>query len=523
MSNYDFTVKIPDICFGEFDFGDKENGNTFALSLKNVSEKDCFSYKNVLIEYGFSVFESRIFGCNSFTALKKADDAVYITYYPSVAEMRIVTEKNSTYINYSDNPGIPCVSSNITQINLLDFGISYVIRLNDGRFIIFDGGWDWDCDTDELMKVLNENSIAEKPVIAAWILTHQHSDHFWAFNTFHKKYGNNVKIEKVLLNFAEPTPEFVEKYPGSFLKAARGAYFDFTKELFKCIEEKGADVYCPHSGQIYQIGNALCEILSSPDDTCRTPVTDVNPLSLMIKMTIEGQTILWCADGYFEPSKLPERYGTYLKSDIMQLPHHGFIGGTSEGYDFINPRVVLAPTFDDDAFVYINIHKEDNWHLCTEMNVEEYICGKKYNGCNHTITLPYEPNPKGREKLVNMVKDGLGFCGAKVWYFDGLILEENKDCMLNIIRSCRAFDVYVDFIFENPKFGATAVKVDISKSSLTRFNLNEIEVVENNPLQYERTFWRKSEIPTNVPFAIRVYANTPFVASCDSGKEIYHY
>ena len=123
-----------------------------------------------------------------------------------------------------------------------------------------------------------------------------------------------------------------------------------------------------------------------------------------------------------------------------------------------------------------------------------------------------------------MVKDGQGFCGARVWYFDGLTLEENKPCFLNIIRSGRpAFDVYVDYIFEDSQYGAIAVKVDISKGALTRFNLNGIDLIENNPVQYERTFWYKGEIPVGIPFAIRVYANTPFVASCDEGKAIYHY
>ncbi len=522
MNNYEFTINVPEISFGKFDFGDKENSNTFALSLCDVSEDDYFGYKDALIKDGFSVFENRIFAGNQFAALKKTEDAVYITYYPSVSEMRIITEKNSAYINYSDEAGIPCVSSNITQINLLDYGLSYAIRLSDGRFIIFDGGWDWEEESDKLFSVLKKYSIGEKPIIAAWILTHQHCDHYWAFVTFHEKYGKKVTVEKVLFNFAEPTPEFQKKFPGSFQEHARGKDFDFTVKLLEYIKETDADVYCPHSGQTYQIGNAFCEILSSPDDVLRTPVTDANPLSLMIKMTIEGQTILWCADGYFEQSKLVERYGNYLKSDIMQLPHHGFNGATSIGYDYILPKVVLAPTFDDDAFVYINIHSEFNKHLCAEIGVEEYICGKKYNGKDHTIDLPYTPDPEGKTKLANMIKDGQGFCGARVWYFDGLILQNDDPCFVNIIRTGRTADVFIDVICEDPKYCATAIRVD-KKGGLVKFNLNGINLIENNPVQYERTFWRKSEMPMGIPFAIRVYANTPFVASCDSGKEIYHY
>jgi len=524
MSELHFCVDIPRPDFGRFDFGDKLNSDAASASFVDVALPEFEDYIKILADKGFLVFENRVFGKNLYYALKKDNDAVYITFYPSVSEMRIVTEKNSAYINYTDISRDIHTSTNITQINLLDYGLSYVIRLNDGRFIVFDGGWDWDNDADQIMSVLKQYSVDQKPIIAAWILTHQHCDHFWAFITFQKKYGREVAVEKVLFSFAEPSDEFKEKYPGSFLKMARGDHFDFTVSLMDCIKEMDAEIYCPHSGQVYKIGNAFCEILSSPDDVCTTPVTDANHLSLIIKMTLEGQTILWCADGNLKRSKLAERYGSYLKADIMQLPHHGFNGGDSETYDLIDPRVVLAPTYDDDAFAYINIYEEYNFHLCKEMNVEEYICGKKYNGSNRTIELPYVPDPTGRIKLDNMVKDGQGFCGARVWYFDGLMLQENKPCFLNIIRSCRpSFDVYVDYIFEDSKYGATAVKVDTSKSDLTRFNLNGVDLIENNPLQYERTFWHKGEIPQGIPFAIRVYADITFVASCDEGREIYHY
>ena len=524
MSKMCFCVDIPKVGFGRFEFGDKLNTNAASASFADVSVPDFENYINMLADNGFSVFENRNFGGNHYYALKRNNDAVYMNYYPTVSEMRIVTEKNSAYINYQDISRDIRVATNITQVNLVDYGLSYVVRLFDGRFIIFDGGWDWDYDVDQLMSVLTTHSVDEKPVIAAWILTHQHCDHFWAFTTFCRKYGENVVIEKVLFSFAEPSAEFKEKYPGSFLEVTRGAHYDFTVNFLKCIRETGADVYCPHSGQTYQIGNAFCEILSSPDDTCRTPVTDANPLSLMIKMTVDGQTILWCADGYFAESKIAERYGSYLKSDIMQLPHHGFNGGSSKGFDLIDPRVVLAPTFDDDAFAYINIYDEYNYHLCKEMNVEEFICTKKYNDRNRTIEIPYTPDPRGREKLDNMVKDGQGFCGARVWYFDGLMLDGDRPCYLNIIRSCRPpIDVYVDFIFEDPQNGATAVKVDTSRSALTRFNLNGIDTIKNNPLQYERTCWHKGIIPEGIPFAIRVYACVPFVASCDDGREIYRY
>ena len=100
-------------------------------------------------------------------------------------------------------------------------------------------------------------------------------------------------------------------------------------------------------------------------------------------------------------------------------------------------------------------------------------------------------------------------------------VDDAEDAIVDFASN--AGDVYVDFIFEDPQYGATAVKVDTLKSSLTRFNLNGIDTIKNNPIQYERTFWHKGIIPEGIPFVIRVYASVPFVASCDDGREIYRY
>ena len=48
------------------------------------------------------------------------------------------------------------VTPEITQIALEDFGMSYVIRLSDGRFIVIDGGRDFEPESDKLFKALND-------------------------------------------------------------------------------------------------------------------------------------------------------------------------------------------------------------------------------------------------------------------------------------------------------------------------------------------------------------------------------
>lgn len=517
--------KIPEIGFGTVEASEYENDSASFISLLNVTNAQCTEYVTKLTQAGFHLLEERTVGTALFYALKKGADAVYLSFYPAISEMRIVTETNSAYITYKDSQGDKICPTTITQINLEDFGSSYVIQISDGRFIIIDGGWHWEIEADKLMNCLKKRAGGKKPVIAAWFLSHPHCDHYWCFVTFYEKYKNDIKIKKLLFNFPSVTKEYIEQMKDSaFQITGGGDNVDFMTRLYKYAQESKAAVYCPHSGQSYKIGNAFCEILSSPDDTLRYPNHDANPLSLVFKMTIEGQTVLWLNDGYFETAKLVERYGSYLKSDIMQLPHHGFMGGTVEGYNAVDPKVCLAPTFDCDMFAKMNMHEEDNIHLVYNLHVEEFLCGRKYSKEDITITLPYEPSSNGRKKLEAAAKDGMASLGARVWYFDGLMLEDGKDCLINIINPASGKrDVYIDLIFESAADYIEEIKVEVASYQRREFNLNGLNLDENNPAYCNRINRRHREIKKNEKFCAKVCCLTPIVATTDNGKEVYHY
>ena len=104
--------------------------------------------------------------------------------------MSLVGEKDSGYFSWKDRPGTEICQSLLTHIEPVDYGMSYLIRLCDGRFLIMDGGWEFEPDADALMNQLQAQSLTEKPVIALWIFTHPHSDHYFCFFPFMEKYGD---------------------------------------------------------------------------------------------------------------------------------------------------------------------------------------------------------------------------------------------------------------------------------------------------------------------------------------------
>ena len=77
--------------------------------------------------------------------------------------MNIVWEKNCRYFDYEDISLKSVVPVQLTQLTLEDFGMSYVIRLTDGRFIVIDGGREFEPDSERLYQCLKNGSSGQNP------------------------------------------------------------------------------------------------------------------------------------------------------------------------------------------------------------------------------------------------------------------------------------------------------------------------------------------------------------------------
>ena len=364
-------IKIPAFCESDW-VENRENETNIVWTLRNAAVEAFSSYADLFTKNGFKKREDRANEKNLFAAFENEGCGIFINYFGNTRELRIVKEENSNYFSFEDN-ALECITKpQVTQISLEDFGLSYVIRLSDGRFIVIDGGWNFEPDVDSLFKCLKEQSPFDKPIIAAWILSHPHHDHFHCFIGFMDKYGEEVTLEKCIFNFPDLT-NTVHSKKITAEDEILGDLYDYIPMMFDRIEKSGAVIFTAHTGQKYKISDAELEILSSIDDTIH--VTDnINSTSLIIRMTLGGQTILWTNDGAFSHARLPERYGEYLKSDILQIPHHGFQSGSAEaeilGYDLIRPRVCLLPVSDYCAYTFFCPFREGTRYIMEADYVE---------------------------------------------------------------------------------------------------------------------------------------------------------
>lgn len=501
----------------------RENKNSYVTVAENIN-KDYFDscvkkYKND----GFEKKQEYKTDFHTFVALKKDSKGIFFNYYDNIRKMTFAEEENTNYFSYKDETRGAVTSAQITQIHLEDFGMSYVIRLTDGRFIVIDGGWEFEPDIDRLFECLKNTSYDEKPVIAAWIFTHAHCDHYHCFIGFADKYANDVIIEKFMFNF--PVADDTEHYPELTYRDKRfnddKSEYTNIPRMYDRINKIGAPVYTPHTGQIYFIGDAKCEILASMDDTIHC-AKSLNATSLVIRMEIAGQVVLWAADAAFSFAEIPEKYGEYLKSDILQVPHHGFQCGNPaaeiKAYDFIRPNVCLLPVSDKNAYTSICTYKESSNYLIRKSGVAEIITGDK----TRTITMPYNAPRYAERETERKYLSGLDNCGACTWVFSELSTEFDEDFRFTFLNMTGTEAVInADLFFENSAENIRDIRIKISCGSIKNICLNDASAADGDALYFNWMSLKKQGIPKNSKFAVRFICDVPIVVSHAKHRESY--
>lgn len=222
--------------------------------------------------------------------------------------------------------------ASLYQLNDYSQMMSYVIQTTDGKIIVIDGGYDR--NAIELLNFLRELQGVDKPEIEAWFLTHCHQDHIMAFVTLVKEYKEDFIVKKVYYNF--PSGDYIKTYEEdvhwTFL-AFNEAKTILGDDKFQLVE----------IGDKLKVDNILFEIWLTPDESIKQNI--VNESSLVIRAQIGQESILFLADlGEQGGFRLRRMYKEELKSDVVQMAHHGSNGVAFIIYDMIGPRVCLWPT-----------------------------------------------------------------------------------------------------------------------------------------------------------------------------------
>ena len=124
------------------------------------------------------------------------------------------------------------------------------------------------------------------------------------------------------------------------------------------IINKDTEIVKLHSGYKFYYGNAEIEILQTFEDLYPLTVAnyDYNSSSTIFTVTINGQRMLFVGDADYEAAaRLNTTYGATLKSNFLQIAHHGLntSGDIKTMYKYADAEYILYPApmswFESDA------------------------------------------------------------------------------------------------------------------------------------------------------------------------------
>lgn len=239
-------------------------------------------------------------------------------------------------------------------------GMSFFYLLSDGTFLVYDGGQGKE-DAENLYNLLKnkaqENGLTEI-VVSAWIITHEHGDHMGFVDHFFATY-KDVDVKEFWAN----------------------VLYSWGRRMIDVVKENKPDCYIREVkvGEEYKLADVKIEVLCEPGplvEVSREAIDkDSNSASIVTRLTIRGTTILMPGDASFIAWEyMADKYGDKLKSDILQVPHHGANNGAPiETYRLIDASTLLFPCGDR---LYETLFNKGDYYVCEA-------------GCPHDLYNPH--------------------------------------------------------------------------------------------------------------------------------------
>ena len=323
------------------------NGDRNQLAYKNATLEEYLAYNKKLTDGGYTLYSQNSIGENRYATYVNDTAEVHLIYYPSLSNFRIVFGARG-YLPATETPEYEKVTDcKLTQIGRYGAsasaaGESYVIQLEDGSFVVIDGGPNNATDVNDLLAFLKENkpeSHAKPKVI--WMFTHLHGDHTTLAINFLINKCYDIELTAICYNF--PNVE-------TALKDTNCA--DLYSNIVTSVKIKNPDAktYVFHSGQKMMLPGCEIEFLYTQEDHWPTAFNTANDTSAVWKMKFKGGDFLVLGDSEKSPCRqITKIYGDYLESDILQLSHHGLNGATEEIYEAIDPKICFW-SIDEERF-----------------------------------------------------------------------------------------------------------------------------------------------------------------------------
>lgn len=208
--------------------------------------------------------------------------------------------------------------------------MSFLIQTKSGSIIVVDGGLREDADH------LTETIQAKGGRVAAWLITHPHSDHIGALTEILNRNPIPIQIDNIYYSFIEK-----DTYQRGENMGRMGDLDNLLAAFNNVAPEK---LHTPLAkGQTIQVDDAFITVMNLP---FRSLNNTFNNSSVAYRVDVNGKRILFLGDMGWEAGQnlLEKSNPADLKADIVQMSHHGQDGVEEGVYRVINPEICLWPT-----------------------------------------------------------------------------------------------------------------------------------------------------------------------------------
>ncbi|MBQ4140678.1 MAG: MBL fold metallo-hydrolase [Clostridia bacterium] len=319
----------------------------------SVFEREYLTYIESLKTQGYTEVSAREVKEEYFYTFSREGTALIASYSGTERIARLTILPYNPYEAYSDIYGVknaeqgdvePLITMVDSGNNGNDVGMSYIIRTTKGSFIVIDGGWVGIGEGKKIRNILKEqNTNGSLPVIAAWILTHPHSDHYGAIADVASAYYDEVVLERVIYNYM--SEEMLAKSDVAKVLNDSTAPYNILKKTLSAPKKWGyTQVIKPHAGDLLNIDGVEIDILYTHEEVAPdiSALEYNNAASLAFKVNLGEKSVLFLGDSTgTNMLAMAKRYGTHLKSDVLQPTHHGRTHGKIDVYKLVLPEVVL--------------------------------------------------------------------------------------------------------------------------------------------------------------------------------------